>query len=375
MKSNRNCIEATGFFTTGESNGHLWFVTPEGQPFFSIGLNHIDSSSLRYLHTIDIWNKKYNGDQHQWIKQSVMPSLRQWGFNTIGWVQEVVIRDKKIHRHSRNWIHEEYKSAEMPFCHMLPFAEVHEWEVETRYPDVFSDGFEEWCDYIARETCAVMVDDPNLIGYFFSDCPSWTYKTHNPELKGAWFDPERLKTEFGCKELAAMAERYYKVTHDSIRRYDKNHLILGDRFHGSKFIPDEVICAAARYVDVLSFQYSAETEITLPYFEKVYNKTHLPILLADAAVPRDNTKLPLEKFRIEGKSYDGQGEKYQAMMEDYFSAFFMVGWHYCGAFMENEVRQQGLYSMLEKPNEGLVKLMSEKNLQIIERIPIVDTIR
>jgi hypothetical protein len=31
-----------GFFTLGEVDNHWWFITPKGEAFFSIGLNHID---------------------------------------------------------------------------------------------------------------------------------------------------------------------------------------------------------------------------------------------------------------------------------------------------------------------------------------------
>ena len=63
-----------------------------------------------------------------------------------------------------------------------PFADFHQWEVETRNPDFASPEFAEWCDYVAREHCARMADDPKLIGYFYIDCPTWV---HAPPLM-AW---------------------------------------------------------------------------------------------------------------------------------------------------------------------------------------------
>ncbi len=35
-------------FTLAQHDGRWWFITPEGAPFISIGLNHIDLSPLRY---------------------------------------------------------------------------------------------------------------------------------------------------------------------------------------------------------------------------------------------------------------------------------------------------------------------------------------
>tara|TARA_Y100000588_G_scaffold269877_2_gene285334 strand:- start:1308 stop:1580 length:273 start_codon:yes stop_codon:yes gene_type:complete len=74
----------------------------------------------------------------------------------------------------------------MPYCHLLPFTEAHQWEVETRLPDVFSEDFEQWCDTVAREHCAQMAEDPNLIGYFYCDCPTWVHtRPNSPPDRGS----------------------------------------------------------------------------------------------------------------------------------------------------------------------------------------------
>ena len=89
--------------------------------------------------------------------------------------QEVVTRGLRNHRHSRAFTYEEYQWLGLPYCHMLPFADFHQWEAETIYPDFASPEFAQWCDYVAREYCARMKDDPKLIGYFYVDCPTWIH--------------------------------------------------------------------------------------------------------------------------------------------------------------------------------------------------------
>ena len=125
------------FFTVDQKNGHWWFITPEGEPMFSIGMNHIDSATLRYAESDGVFRLKYNNSEQDWIQQAVTPDLKSWGFNCIGWVQEVVTRGPTNHRHSRSFTYEEYQWANMPYCHLLPFTETHQWERETRHPDVF----------------------------------------------------------------------------------------------------------------------------------------------------------------------------------------------------------------------------------------------
>ena len=98
-------MPANGFFAIEERHGHWWFITPDGKPFFSIGMNHIDSATLRYPGGIDVWKERYGNSQERWLRERVAPDLRAWGFNTIGWAQEVIIRGPTIHRHSKRLLY------------------------------------------------------------------------------------------------------------------------------------------------------------------------------------------------------------------------------------------------------------------------------
>ena len=244
-------VDAEGYFTLGQRDGHWWLITPAGAPFFSLAVNHIDPATLRYPENIHLWREKYGGSTIRWIRESVAPNLKSWGFNSVGWVQEVSVRQWQ---HSRSFTIDEYRALDLPYCHLLPFTESHQWEKHTVHYDYQSEDWKEWCDYVARAQCAELAEEPNLIGYFYSDCPTWTHRRPSNEWRGPIFDPERLKTEAGRKELTQLAHAYYKTTHDAIRRYDKHHLILGDRYEANAPIAMEVINAALPFVDVLSFQ-------------------------------------------------------------------------------------------------------------------------
>ncbi|MHC4406695.1 MAG: hypothetical protein ACYTG0_44295, partial [Planctomycetota bacterium] len=79
--------EATGFFRVERIDGRWWLVTPDGHGFLSAGVNHVD----------------YKGDDSPAFVRFVTDHLRDWGFNTIGWSQELVGRDQKGMIHSRGW--------------------------------------------------------------------------------------------------------------------------------------------------------------------------------------------------------------------------------------------------------------------------------
>jgi hypothetical protein len=152
-----------GFYTVDERHGRWWFITPQGEHTFSLGLNHVDPATLRYPENQHIWRDRYGNSMQRWLENAVGPDLRAWGFNCLGWNQEVITRGLTNHRHSRPFTFEEYQWLNMPYCHLLPFADFHQWEAETRHPDFFSKDFSEKrrcrsCDRIRGAlafTCAV----------------------------------------------------------------------------------------------------------------------------------------------------------------------------------------------------------------------------
>lgn len=338
-----------GFFTLGRRRNHWWLITPDGKPFFTLGLNHIDPASLRYPENIGVWQEKYGGSTIRWIKESVARNLKTWGFNTVGWVQEVTVRKW---RHSRAFTVDEYRALGMPYCHLLPFTESHQWEKHTVHYDFRSNDWKEWVDYVARSHCAELSDDPNLIGYFYSDCPTWTHVRADNAWRGPIFDPGRLKTEAGRRDLTELAHSYYQTTHDAIRRYDKHHLILGDRYEANASIAMEVIQAALPLVDVLSFQ---DFRDPVNHLEEWYQKTDKPVLLADAA-------------GIGGSSTNGfkpnDGSWYAETLAALHKNPGCIGFHLCGAYQRNKARRRGLLDEMETPDTEQVKLITAANRKI-----------
>ena len=344
-KSKTTQINTEGFFTLDKVDGHWMFITPKEKPFFSIGINHIDPASLRYPENIHIWEEKYDGSTTKWLKKSVKPNLEKWGFNTMGWEQEVTV---KQWQHSRPFTNDELKVLDMPYSRMLPFTESHQWEKHTVPYDFFSKEWIEWCDYVARSYCAEVKDDPNLIGYFFSDCPTWIHDRPHNKWRGPMFDPKKLETEEGRDELSKMAKQYYKTIYDAIRKYDKNHLILGDRYEANAPIAMEVIEAALPYVDVLSFQDFRNPGLHL---DEWYKKTGKPVLLADGS----------GITKGEGIYKRTNGAWYKTQIEALYNNPGCVGFHLCGAYQRNKARARGLLDEYENPDTENVEIIQHTN--------------
>ena len=342
------------YFRVEQRSGHWWFITPAGEALFSIAMNHIDSAGLRYAENAELWSGRYGNSEKKWLEAGVGVHLRDWGFNGIGWSQEVVVRTPTIHRHSRSWGYEQYQWLDMPYCHLLPFAETHQWEVETRHPDFFSRDFEEWCDYVARDCCQRMAGDPKLMGYFYVDCPTWVH-TGLAKWRGPLFDPKKLESQAGRDELHALATRYYKVTHDAIRRYDRNHLILGDRYEARAAVPEVVLDAAKPYVDVLSFQYFGAPQEVSQGLARFHEATGKPVLLADASIP-NRQGVPQAQW----------GEPYRQMLRALRDVPGCVGWHVCGAYLRNRARGYGFLDEKEQADAGFLTAVRGANRETAE---------
>lgn len=353
VSSRAAAAESKRFFTVAQRRGRWVLIAPDGKPFFSLGLNHIDSSPLRYAESDGLWEKKYANSTERWLKEAVRKDLLDWGFNSVGWTQEVVLRGQKIHRHSPSFTFEEYQWLGLPYCHLLPFAETHQWDIEVRHPDFFGKDFEEWCDYVARSQCARFADDDKLIGYFYTDCPLWVHTRELNRWKGPLFDPEKLNTDEGRRELTRLATRYYQVTRDAIRRYDKNHLILGDRYEANAKLPLEVVEAAKPFVDVLSFQDFKDPVKHLAEWHKLTGK---PVLWADGA-----KNIPV-KAADTGASYDrNDGQWYADVLKSLRDNAGCVGAHLCGAYLRNHARNRGLRDEQERPDQENLAIIAKAN--------------
>ena len=350
--------EATGFFRVQRVLGRWWFIDPDGNAFISLGVNHIESSALKYPDNVHIWRERY-GSEERWLKEGVAARLRGWGFNTIGWTQEVVAPNAQ---HSPVWEVEQYQWAGMPYCHMLPFVNFATYERHPLYPDVFGPQFEQWVDYVARSYCTDMADDPNLIGYFYVDCPAWTGHAHGP----SWADGLDLEDDTNVAELQRIATRYYTLLHDAIRRYDKNHLILGDRYDGKLGIPRWLLDAMRPTVDVLSIQYYAPWEDMAADLPRWHGTCGKPILLADSAFLAPTELLKVSKeARVYVPDQAARGEAYRNFAAAAFSEPYIIGWHWC-AFIENRARRSGMVNYRDEPYHELVTRMRGTNREIYQ---------
>lgn len=362
-----------GYFRVAQSGGEWSFVRPDGGRFFSIGLNHIEETNLKYPHNINIWREKY-GSRENWIAKGVLPDLADWHFNTLGWTQEYVTGDFGEDQdwfgepfnlgHSTGWAASELIASGLPYVANLPLAEIQDWRGDPTFPDVFSNEFDQWCAYLARSVCLEHAGSQNLLGYFLVDIPAWI-----PHASGKFFSQmEGLTGDRYDNRLAEVASAYYSTIAKHIRAVDPSHLILGDRYNGNKGIPAPVLEALKRHVDVLSIQYfcgeSEADQIAMhDFFEKAHKATGKPILNADIG---SWTATKLNPKRATGlASQAARGALYANALGMLSSEPWFVGWHWC-AYVENTARGWGAKDPWDTPYDDFVGPVRSLNKRVLE---------
>ena len=277
--------KATGFFRVQQINGKWWFVTPEGHPFFSTGVNVVNMSGTGTKkgrrHYREAAEAKYK-NREAWA-EAQHKRLIDWGWNTVG-----------------AWSDWKALQKRMPYTFILYMGN-RNWAGGPK-GDPFDPAFREACKSAFEKEIAPLKDDPYLVGVFFSNEMKWGPDHRGYHLlddfmkkpadaagkrrliaflKDRYKTIDGLKVDFRtsvmdwdalqCEEYlssrntataletqfdwsAEVAEAFFKTTDEEFRRVDPNHLNLGVRFI-SQFTPRHVIEVAGKYVDVMSINF------------------------------------------------------------------------------------------------------------------------
>jgi hypothetical protein len=249
---------------------------------------------------------QHYSDSNRWA-EATLKRLKSWHFTTIGgWSDFSTFRPCR-----------DMEVAFAPVLHIGSTAGAPWW-------DMWDPKIIDRMDQVAREQILAMRDDPRLMGYYSDNEMGWwnailfkmtleqapssgqrqrllellreTYRDDWSELlrdfepaPGVenWQELEQhgvlflrpggngLRTE--RRFLGILAERYYSLVRDIIRKYDQRALILGDRYQS--FYYPEVVRACAPYVDAVS------SNLNAPWNDGTFARFYLETLHALAARP------------------------------------------------------------------------------------------
>lgn len=273
-------------------DGRWWFVRGD-ERFVELGVNCVipqDGSKPADGRKYNVL-PKYNNDMALWSRDAVA-RLRSWNFNSAaGWCDEYLYNNMPIYHTRVIWMGD--------------------WGPnDTRLIDVWSERYATNVDKLAQKEVAPHATNEYLIGWFCNNELPWygergwptgsdvsllTRYMHLPEkapgkiqlveflkaaysndfaafagnwdVKAASFD-ELLKARqiapklrLAKKDVIAwsgvVAEQYFKLCAETLRRYDTNHLFLGVRF--AERAQEPVMAACGRYADVISVNHYRKT--------------------------------------------------------------------------------------------------------------------
>lgn len=369
-----NTPAAGAFFQVRNIDGVWWFVDPAGEKFVSLGINHIEPVLLSANSNKSIFVKRYGKDlfnplglpnmkgkaAQRWMDDA-MERITSWGFNTLGW-------------------HNPIPQSRMPYVAVCRVANIDGWNyVNRRYRDPFDPKALAEIDSAVALWAEVKRNDPLIIGVSFNDMPVWRTKTgeRHPWLdyimglsaeapgKAAWVstmkerhaDLADFRAVYGVDAkdwdavaavadwpaaadanraaedeiafLPRIADAWYGALARSLRRHDPNHLILGDKFEGTRDMPPWLDAVLRRHVDVLYIQWYDFAENQIPRLDELYRNTGKPILMGDSSFSFPTADLSSPKGVLVG-SRRAVGEAYEHYLQAMMDRSYIVGWHYCG---------------------------------------------
>ncbi len=418
-------MDGNGFFQVERVGGRWRFVDPEGNPFFSTGVCNVSAqgfsapdlgSSPYYKNILELYGSKEN-----WANVT-KDRMDTWDFNTLGaWCDKYIMATGLNYTLQLNMTGAKWVTGEIP--------------------DYFSEEWLEHANHIGREVVANYSNDKNCLGYFLdnelhwgpdwrtlddlfavycnmsSDSPgkvvlvrflkdkykgdikkfnrSWRthFKSFNEILEvtclGSGIHPKSIRARNDRREFTyIVAEQYFKVCHETIRKYDENHLILGARFT-SCMTPREVVKACSPYVDVVSVNYYPIRSFILPIatiiLDKMLNFVNAKNMLQEY---HDITNKPIIISEINSRAWDSglpntkpspillyvfltqkqRADHIYNVMIQFIEKNYSIGYHWF-AYMDEprtgrfdgENSNMGIVNVKDKPYRVLVEKLCEIN--------------
>lgn len=363
--------EATGFFQVAEVGERWLLVTPDGEPFYSVGVNDVDprgdtdneTGLCPYCEAVE---SIYDSPE-QWAETAVA-RLESWGFNTAG-----------------AWSEDEILAPLMPYTKLLNYGGGQD--------DFFSNKFLERVATITEEQVVPLKDDPNLLGWFLDNELKWGKDWRNLRtmldeymlLEEGSPGREMAEQHEGDHEgfLLALASRYFRVTTEAIRDADPNHLILGARA-SSLSMPPQVPEASAPYLDVFSVNFYATTEGLFDalnknwgplvpiegWLESYHELSGLPLMATEFSF-RSSESEPPNSYPPIYLTFETQVERaaaYDEYVQNCFDAPYIVGQHWfeyvdqpVGGRGDGEDNNFGLVTVNDEPYDGFLELVARTN--------------
>jgi len=414
----------------------IWtMVNGDGEAFIPLGMNHVGPLSRFAPYNKDYWEEKIGGNilnngsvnfksegAKKWL-ELIAKDHKDYGFNTLAFHHPHTMPTEYCNELKL------YYYGKIKVSHVNA-KRVKQFSKEKQFPDVFDPAWTQKLDAFVKKYTAKHKDSKYLLGYSYEDLPAYTVYNldkrvtnfvHHPwildilskpgktkgktvwiqvlksqytsataagEMYGltvtSWYDfyeiseygmPKNSKKGFEDQALmnSEIVEAYHKAHHDAIRKYDPNHLILGDKIQNARMQPDWVWNTVKDYLDVILVQ---DYDFFSPAHEKklkrIYQLTGKPIINGDHAY---GTLRPhMHKVKgVKVPTIENKGQQYAVYLKGIMNLPFMLGWQTCG-YLEtwagtNDATgksQTGYFDPMGKPISAALDYAQKANEHALE---------
>jgi len=389
----------TGKWHTERIDDREWFITPEGNAMYVLGINHIDT----------------NDDLQQ-----ALSNLAQWNFNSSGYGAPVPVIE------------------EFPGFISVRLHDAPHWLPADRFgfTDVFSEEFARQAGQLIREKCLVGKDNTRVIGYSLTDTPRYdldivrarrgtdwvsairqlgpkaagkkryvdflreSYGNDFGKFKTAYrlesvssFD-DLLRYDFRHLELtrpairqndeaflAIIAEKIYQLTREYFDQHHPGALLLSEKYKMHDH-PEEILKLAGKYFDIISIQPGPttgpdagqgpdESTFDADYWKNLYELTGKPVLITDHGVSFHTPEYPRtlwHQFHSEEKAADF----YDEYLKQVVSQPYIIGYLKCQYRSRYDplrtLLKQGLLDIDGNPYAAVTELVAKTNQAVYQQL-------
>ena len=389
--------DVTGFFHVRKIDGRWWAIDPEGHYYFNITLNGIrpgkSERNIRFL------KEKY-GTKENWIIETIL-MLQENGFTCAGsWsdVEAITEANKTLDKplaYCINWNFMSSYGRERGGTYQQPG--------HTGYPKsaifVFDPEFETFCDRHAQQLSANK-DDPNLFGHFsdnempfkFNSLDNYfalpdTEPGHNAAanwMSERGIEPDRITDQHREEFLSLVADKYFSIISNAIKKYDPNHMYIGARFYSSEKKQPAFMNTAGKYLDVVSNNYYGKWTPDKTDMENWEAWTGKPFIITEYYTKGEDSGMG----NISGAGWIVRTQKDRGLFYQNYNLALIeskncVGWHYF-KYQDNDPTAKGVDPSNVDSNKGIVnneyevwqpmmEKMNELNNQVYQVIDYFDS--
>lgn len=409
-KSAKETAKGSPYVQLAEKNGASFF-TQDGKPFVSFGISVVEPKEPAPRDPAKGYNglAQNGGDMQAWVAETV-GRFKEWGFNTVG-----------------AWSAEDMNRSGLPYTRVL-WLGANGGQPDMRLIDVFDPAYEARIGQQAQEQVTPHVEDKRLVGYFinnelpfYGECgwptdpekslwdrylalPKETpgrrtaldfFRKKYPTLEAAqkdWkissLDELENATRLTAKSPAAfrfkyawageVAERYFALCEQAVRRIDPNHLILGSRFAGKP--PAAVVTALGHHTDVVSVNhYQVDGKPDLSMLRNLRALAGKPVLITEFSWRSNDNRSGDSNQKGAEVTVPTQADRaarYRTYVTEVMAEPYLLGAHWFqyfdepadGRSFDGENSNYGVVDVRNQPYGELVAAMKETNAAVSEGI-------